>query len=452
MPSDQSLCPVCLNLIPARQEENGQEVFQVKECPEHGEFRTLIWSGPPDYSSWQRPKIPARLDFYGASVDRGCPFDCGLCPEHRQRTCTAILEVTQRCDLGCPVCYADSDAGDRTDPSLGLIQKWYGDVLQAAPGCNIQLSGGEPTLRNDLPEIVGMGLEIGFGFIQLNTNGLRLARDRKYLEALVRAGLSSVFFQFDGMIDGVYQQLRGRPLLDQKMKALEVCREVGLGVVLVPTLVSGVNLDQVGPILDLAQEFSPTVRGVHFQPASRFGRFPGKWRERERLTLPALMRAIEEQTQGRFPASSFRPPGCENAMCSFQGNFLLHPGGRVQSLGQEHNPTCCAPPEPAEQGALRSIARTARTWAAPEQKQAKPGSCSCGGSAQPQRLLSLDAFIDLARQRTLSVSAMAFQDVWNLDLDRVRDCCIHVVSPQGKLIPFCLYNLTGADGTRLYRP
>ena len=262
-----------------------------------------------------------------------------------------------------------------------------------------------------------------------------------------------MFLQFDGVEDRVYEQLRGRPLLGQKMRTLKACRECGLGVVLVPTLVNGVNLDQAGPILDLAREWSPTVRGVHFQPASRFGRFPEAWRDRERLTLPALLRAVEEQTQGRFPASAFRPPGCENARCSFQGNLLLLPDGRVQSLGQEHNPSCCAPPEPAEQGALRSIARTARTWAAPaEPQQEQKASCSCCGSAQPQKPFSLDAFIDLARRRTLSVSAMAFQDVWNLDLDRVRDCCIHVVSPQGKLIPFCLYNLTAADGTRLYRP
>jgi len=447
-----SLCPDCLRLIPAWREEAGQEVYQVKDCPEHGRFRTLIWRGPPEFASWRRPKIPARLEFYGHPVERGCPFDCGLCPEHRQRTCTAVLEVARGCDLGCPVCYADSPQPGGPEPGLALIEEWFRAVRRAASGCNIQLSGGEPAGRDDLPEIVALGRELGFDFIQINTNGLRLGRDRAYLEALVRAGLSSVFLQFDAVSDRVYRRLRGRPLLAEKLRALEACREVGLGVVLVPTIAAGLNLDQAGPILELAVEHSPTVRGVHFQPLSRFGRYPKGLSEQDRLTLPELMRAIESQTKGRFPAASFRPPGCENSLCSFQGNFLLHADGRVQPLSPAHDPGCRPPPEPAEQGALRAIARTARSWASPGPGGSEEGTCSCCRPAEPGRLIPLDDFIALASRRTLSVSAMAFQDAWNLDLERVRDCCIHVVAPDGGLVPFCLYNLTSRDGKRLYRP
>lgn len=442
----QSLCPVCLRLIPAHHEDVGREVFQVKECPAHGRFRTLIWRGPPDFASWRRPKIPAKLDHYASPVDKGCPFDCGLCPEHRQRTCTAILEVTQNCDLGCPVCYADSRGNGKADPDLTTIQGWYQAVLRGGAGCNIQLSGGEPTLRDDLPRIVALGRELGFGFVQVNTNGLRLGQEPAYLEALVQAGLASIFLQFDAVDDRVYRRLRGRALLAGKLRALEACARLGVGVVLVPTIAPGVNLDQVGPILELAMERSPTVRGVHFQPMSRFGRYPADLDNEERLTLPELIQAIDRQTGGRFPAASFRPPGCENSLCSFQGNFLLHPDGRVQPLSQAHDPACCPAPEPAEQGALRTIARVSRNWAAPA-----PGACACG-APQPGRPVSLDEFIGLARQHTLSVSAMAFQDAGNLDIERVRDCCIHVVSPGGKLVPFCLYNLTSSQGRKLYRP
>jgi len=168
--------------------------------------------------------------------------------------------------------------------------------------------------------------------------------------------------------------------------------------------------------------------------------------------LPDIIRAIEEQTGGAFPAASFRPPGCENALCSFQGNFLLHQDGRVQALGQAHDPCCCPPPEPAEQGALRTIARVSRTWAAPAPALAPEKAVTDRGAGAAGQPVSLDEFIVLARQRTLSVSAMAFQDVWNLELNRVRDCCIHVVAHDGRLIPFCLYNLTSASGKRLYRP
>ncbi|MCB2191128.1 MAG: radical SAM protein [Deltaproteobacteria bacterium] len=441
----QSLCPHCLALIPARYEHEGDQVFQVKQCPEHGVFRTVVWRGEPAFASWRRPKIPAQLTYHAAPAERGCPFDCGLCPEHRQRTCTAILEVTQRCDLGCPVCYADS-CGQGEDPSLEQVESWYRAVLQSGSGCNIQLSGGEPTLRDDLPQLVVLGRELGFGFVQVNTNGLRLGREPDYLHALTQAGMASIFLQFDGVEDRVYEKLRGRALLADKLRVLDACARAGVGVVLVPTLVPGVNLDQVGPILDLAQERSPTVRGVHFQPMSRFGRFPSGLGDDQRLTLPELIQAIDQQTSGRFPAESFRPPGCENSLCSFQGNFLLHNDGRVQSLSQAHDPACCPAPEPAEQGALRTIARVSRNWAAPT-----PSACGCD-APKGDGPLSLDQFIDMAKQGTLSVSAMAFQDAWNLDLDRVRDCCIHVVSPQGKLIPFCLYNLTSSSGERLYRP
>lgn len=445
-----SLCPRCLELIPAWREYDGQEVFQVKECPTHGRFRTLIWRGPPAFDTWRRPKLPAKLDYYATGKERGCPFDCGLCPEHRQRTCTAILEVASGCDLGCPVCYADSPSAGGDEPSLELIDAWYRATTVQSAGCNIQLSGGEPTIRDDLPDIVAMGQAHGFAFIQINTNGLRLARDPDFVRSLAQAGLSSIFLQFDGAEDSAYCRLRGRALLAEKLGAIEACRANNIGVVLVPTLVAGVNLDQVGAIIDLAIQHSPTVRGVHFQPMSRFGRFPTALAEGDRLTLPDLIRAIDQQTHGRFGLNSFRPPGCENSLCSFQGNFLLHADGRVRALSQEHDPACCARPEPAVQGALRTIARVSRNWAAPALAVEQPAPCC--GSARSDGPLPLDDFIMLARQRTLSVSAMAFQDAWNLDLDRVRDCCIHVVAPDGRLVPFCLYNLTGEGGQRLYRP
>jgi uncharacterized radical SAM superfamily Fe-S cluster-containing enzyme len=446
----QSLCPHCLRLIPAWREQEGPEVYQVKECPEHGKFRTLIWRGPPDIASWRRPKLPAKLAYYGSQVEQGCPFDCGLCPEHRQRTCTAILEVARGCDLHCPVCYADAPAKGGLEPDLALIENWYRAALRAAAGCNIQLSGGEPTIRNDLPEIVALGRKLGFSFIQVNTNGLRLGREESYLEALAEAGLSSIFLQFDAVSDSVYQRLRGRPMLEEKLHAVEACGRHGIGVVLVPTMVPGINLDQVGPILELAMAHSPAVRAVHFQPMSRFGRYPAGLSDKGRFTLPDLMRAIEKQTNGLFPVASFRPPGCENALCSFQGNFLIHRDGKVQPLSQGHDPCCCPPPEPAQEGALRTIARVSRNWAGPSQTMDSADTAS--RMPDPGQPIPLDEFIVLARQRTLSVSAMAFQDVWNLDMERVRDCCIHVVAPDGRLVPFCLYNLTSANGKSLYRP
>ena len=450
----ESLCPICLQRIPALRDSRDDGVFLVKTCPDHGDFQTLIWKGSPSFESWQRPKIPITPAVTYHDVDRGCPFDCGLCPDHRQKSCTVILEVTSRCNLNCPVCYADSGRSNEPDPWLDILDQWYKSARHAGGDCNIQLSGGEPTIRDDLPDIVRQGREAGFRFIQINTNGLRLADDPSYVEVLKEAGLDSVFLQFDGTSDDIYRRIRGRDLLNKKLAAIENCGRNDIGVVLVPTLVPDINTGNIGNMLKTALKLSPTVRAIHFQPVSYFGRFPRTAEPVKRLTLPELMREIETQSDGMFETSHFQPPGCENARCSFHANYLVESPTRVRLLNQPQR-TCCSPePEPADVGAARSIARVARQWAAP-----KPGSmvtlpmaansqpCGCQGGPQ-----SLDDFLAQARSHTLSVSAMAFQDVWNIDLDRLRDCCIHVMAPNGTLVPFCAYNLTAANGRRLYRP
>jgi 7,8-dihydro-6-hydroxymethylpterin dimethyltransferase len=457
----ESLCPSCLKRIPARRAIQDSEVYLEKTCPEHGPFRTRIWKGQPEFEAWCLPKIPVPLPVVFREIDQGCPFDCGLCPDHRQQSCTILLEVTRRCDLGCPVCYADTRAeGD--DPSLEVIAGWFLRAKEAAGNCNVQLSGGEPTLRDDLPKIVAEGKRLGFEFIQLNTNGLRLAWDRAFVKALKEAGLSSVFLQFDGTDEAVYRRLRGRPMLNEKQEAIATCGENGIGVVLVPTLVPGLNTDNIGAILQTALDHSPVVRGVHFQPISYFGRFIEQPSDDRRFTLPELMEAIEVQSKGTFRTTHFRPPGCENALCSFHGHYLVGSDQSVQSLHGPFESGDSSSMIQADQGAARAVAYVARQWTGAQANPVESLAQDCcssetkgndlQGCCPPPGLMGLDDFLARARQHLFSISAMAFQDVWNITLDRVRDCCIHVMSPKGTLIPFCLYNLTGLKGNRLYRP
>jgi hypothetical protein len=242
----ESVCPECLARIPAQRVMRGDDVFLRKTCPEHGDFETIVWRGQPGLDDWARPKIPAHPSNPFTLVECGCPLDCGLCPDHRQQTCCALLEVTQRCNLRCPVCFADA-GGSSDDPPLSTIDFWYRRLLDLSGGpCNIYLSGGEPTLRDDLPQIIRMGRELGFSYFQLNTNGLRLAAEPEYLDALKEAGLSCVFLQFDGTDDRIYRQLRDVKLLDRKIATIEQCALAGVGVVLVPTLAPGVNVDNIG--------------------------------------------------------------------------------------------------------------------------------------------------------------------------------------------------------------
>jgi 7,8-dihydro-6-hydroxymethylpterin dimethyltransferase len=456
----ESLCPVCLKKIKATRLFQGNDVFLIKKCEDHGSFRTVIWRGEPSMTGWQRAKEPAHPYLCHGKVENGCPFDCGLCEVHAQLPCSVLLEVTDRCNLHCPVCFADSGSGETEDPSLDRIA-WLLERAMAAVGpSNLQLSGGEPTLRDDLPEIVEAARRTGYSFIQVNTNGIRLASDKGYAIRLRAAGLSSIFLQFDGVDDDVYRILRGRGLLDRKLRAIENCGDAGLGVVLVPTLVSGVNSGSVGAIVREALKLTPVVRGIHFQPISYFGRFPGQGDDEARLTLPELMRCLEEQTEGLLKATDFSPPGCEHAHCSFHATYMHSADGKVRPLGAGQGDNCCSTDAGAG-GVGKTVDTVSRRWTLPGTAPLSKGlpisgkySCCGVGSADATRVegvLDLDVFLQEAALRSFTISAMAFQDAGNLDLERLKGCCISVVSPDGRLVPFCAYNLTSTDGRNLYR-
>ncbi|MFN8598039.1 MAG: radical SAM protein [Anaerolineae bacterium] len=438
-----SVCPECLARIPAQRVQRGDDVYLRKVCALHGPFETIVWRGLPAYTDWARPKIPAHPKNPVTPIDRGCPFDCGLCAEHRQQTCTALLEVTQRCDLRCPFCFASAGTVTTPDPDLTTIESWYRRLLEAGGPYNIQLSGGEPTLRDDLPDIVALGQSLGFSFIQLNTNGVRLAKDPDYVKRLKQAGLSSVFLQFDGTSDDIFKVMRGVKLLDRKRAAIEHCAANDLGVVLVPTLVPGVNTADLGNIVDFALQYFPAVRGVHVQPISYFGRYPQAPTDADRITLPEVMRAIEAQTQGRIKVENFTTSGCENALCSLHANFVVMPDGTLRPWTQQASSACCTP-QPAEIGAAKTRNFVATYWSSTTNVVSLDsiGSSSFG---------EWDVFLARTKTHTFCLSGMAFQDAWNLDLDRLRDCCIHTVSPDGRLVPFCAYNLTNQHGQSLYR-
>ncbi len=441
----ESLCPACLKRITAENIAAGDDVYQEKTCPEHGDFRTIIWRGPPAYRSWAAAGRTEAPPAGAPAAAKGCPFDCGLCPDHRRQTCCVLLEVTRRCNLACPVCFAGA-GGDGGDPGLATVESWYRRLLASGGPYNIQLSGGEPTLRDDLPEIIALGRSLGYGYFQLNTNGLRLAGDRDYARRLKQAGLSCVFLQFDGLDDTVYEKIRGTALLAIKKAAIARCAELGLGVVLVPTLVPGINTAQIGGIVDFAVGLMPAVRGVHFQPVSYFGRYPQPPADADRFTLPELMRALEAQTGGKMRTADFRPSGARNAYCAFHATYLAAADGGLKLLNGGEGKDCCRP-GPGDEGVRKARSFVARRWSAAGGPHTASLPC-CPGVATD----SLDAFLDTVAKRSLCISAMAFQDCGTIDLARLKDCPLHVLHPDGRLIPFCAYNLTDLRGRPLHRP
>ena len=439
----RSVCPVCLRQVQATLENGGDSVFLVKDCPEHGSFSCLVWEGEPSLESWTSSRFP--LSGPEDEPPENCPGGCGLCQDHKQKSCAVLVEVTERCQLRCPVCFAD--AGKSFEPDLWSLYSLLVDVRLKAPRAILQISGGEPTLREDLPDLLRLASSLDFPGIQLNTNGLRLAEEPGYAQRLKEAGLGWVFLQFDGLRDQTHLALRGRSLGALKGEAIGACGEAGLGVVLVPTLAGGINDDDMGDIVRFGLKGFPTVRGVHFQPMSYFGRYPEPPRDEKRLTLPKLMRNLEEQTGGMIKVSHFRPSRCEHEMCSFRAIYLVEGPERIIPASSEP----CSCDRSPDGGFLSSVESISRRWGADITRENPAAVTDLSGDRERKVEEVFDRFIRLHQRGSFSVSAMAFQDAENLDLERLRFCCIHVAAPDGRLVPFCAWNLTSRDGKSLYR-
>lgn len=432
----KSVCPVCLRVLEAQKTVGEHGIYLNKTCHEHGAFSALIWEGSiKEYFMWNGESSAIDPPVNGKEPQRGCPNDCGLCSAHLRKGCCMLLELTRRCNLECPVCYASAGkCGD--DPNIEDIERQY-DFLMAHGGpFNIQLSGGEPTLREDLPEIIWLGRQKGFTFFQLNTNGIRLAAEPDYAKSLKAAGLNTVFLQFDGMSDAVYEALRGRPLLREKLAAIESCAAAGLGIVLVPVIAPGVNEEEAGGILRLAMTRMPYVRGVHFQPLSYFGRCALKRAERP-VTIPRMLRLIEKQTEGMMKYADFCGGGAESPYCSFHASYMRRGDGSLRLLGRRGG-SCCTTSDDS-----RSSVAGQWSWAEGDTEAAQKKSGA--------ETASLDEFLEYARRNTFAVSGMVFQDAYDLDLERLMRCHICEVDLRHGMVPFCAYNLTDPEGLALYR-
>ncbi|MDR0596513.1 MAG: radical SAM protein [Clostridiales Family XIII bacterium] len=492
----QSVCPVCGEVAYAEYAERGGAVYFDICCPKCGAAGVFSELASEDAAAFDRfmamPSVTvAPRAALTEGVRRGaaggaqsaCPFHCGVCGDHLMTACCVLLDVTERCDQHCPWCFARADTlgdGSEGEPPLDEIGRWYDRLIELGEErpFNIQLSGGEPTVRHDLPEIVELGRAKGFEYIQLNTNGRRLAGSAEmgagagveagqgYARRLRSAGVSVVYLQFDGMSDSVYGELRGEPLLDIKLRAIENCAKAGLPVVLVPTIVKGVNIfesadgaageaadgaGEIGGMIDFMLANLGAVKGIHFQPASFFGRTPDASGESNRVTMFAVMNEIERQTGGRLRASDLLPITTGHPLCCFCANFMREPSGRLASMMSKaqreggaaccdemasgSEAACCCPsaPDPLE------IVRRDRDfvlnkWSAPNEAAPPPAPADAAG------IMSFDEALSWFQNNMFTISGMAFMDRSNLDAERLKRCRVQYFTPDEKLIPFCAYN------------
>ena len=436
------MCPVCLNRLPAVLERHEDGVYLVKECPEHGVYSTRVWKDKIDLEDWIAREDP--LD----EVQRGqCSGDCRSCTStHGQDTCCVILEVTGRCNLRCTYCFANG--GDQTaEPAYEELCAAIEDIAVQGRGPLIQFAGGEPTMRDDLPELVRYAKEAGCRYTQINTNGIRLAEDEEYVSRLAEAGLDIVFLQFDGCDDEIYRKLRGTDLLETKLRAVTNCDRYRIGVTLVPTVVRGVNDHEIGNIVRKAAELFPAVRSIHFQPLTYLGRYPGAI-SGDHYTLDELMADLCEQTG--IPEKALLPSRCDHAMCEFHSTFmvssrrqLIPMTDRAYDTRRERTPADRNRQYVAEHWSRDSSAENALNDAGSIDGEFAEYDPGIPLVTQSSESMDFNEFTRRMRTHTLKISAMAFQDAMNIDLERLYRCSLHVYE-DGKLLPFCAKYMTPA--------
>lgn len=419
-----ALCPQCLRELKADVYADADGVvWMERTCPEHGTTSTRIWPDAEHYAWLRSLAFPPTAPAAARPSTAPCPHGCGVCARHERRGTLLEIEVTQRCNLHCPVCFM-SAADGACDPSLEEIASMY-DTIAAAVGTDgaVQITGGEPTCRLDLPDLVRMGREKGFWGIEINTNGLVIAGRDGYLETLVAAGLTGVYLSFDGLTGEVYEATCARDILDVKLQVIERCRVAGIQIVLAATIVAGLNDSQLGDLLRFALDNADVVAGLALQPAFTSGRFDA--RRSMPLSMGDVIFELAEQSDGLLEPYDIWPLGCSHPLCD-TGTFLV----RSEDAG---HPSGFYP-------ATRALT--------PEGYRAGYSADSPQGSV----------FLDILAKRGVDVGAgvsliiMNYMDAVSMDTQRLRECSMLVAMPDGRTIPFCSYHLTDASGRRVYPP
>lgn len=474
-----SLCPECSQKIKARLYEEDGKVFMEKTCPDHGYCKDVIFSDAAMYKralEWHYDigrgiSNPARTDA------TQCPDDCGMCNLHVSHTVLANLDLTNRCNLSCPVCFANANVQDYIyEPSFDQVKAMLQTLRDERPvhGRVVQFAGGEPTLHPDWFRILTLANEMEFAHVQCATNGIKFA-DLDFALKSKEAGLHTLYLQFDGTDPALYKKIRGsEKLLEIKYKAIENVRKAGMKIVYVPTIVGGVNDDQVDKIVQFALDNIDVSSGISFQPVALTGRIDDSERAKLRFTLSDLAHRVNSMGHSDeydwFPLSCTSP--ISQLVSAMRGDptchITCHPAcgiGTYFFVDQNKKPTPITKfvnikgllDDMQKQAAgmqgsffkgmhkiltgattLNSLKKHFKADKAPE------------GLSFTRFLQTLEGMLDKKAGRgemdgtytykTLLVAGMHFMDSYNYDVDRVKRCVIHYTAPDGRLYPFCAYN------------
>ncbi len=481
-----SLCPECLSTLPACLYEHIGRVWMRKQCPQHGEFIELISSDAEffkqiDRWDWQ---MKSAIDEPITASQNNCPQDCGLCDRHESAPLMVVVNITNHCNLHCPICCTNSSSTgpiyELTVEQLKEMMTQTFTVSRTAPPC-LQFSGGEPTIHPQFIDMIQAAREAGYARILAESNGLKFARDPAFAQAASDAGLNAVHLQFDGVDDLVYIQLRARNLLDIKKQAIENIQKAGMEIYLVPTLVKGINDHQIGDIFRFALDHLDAVTGIHWQPVAFTGRIDHRHRIARRFTTADLARELDRQTGGAirmyqdwYPLSfvapfshlveamtgEYHPVLSCHRHCGL-GNFII-----VDNETKEYRPLTMFLDIEALLHKINQLTdifeiERLQKHITLENVMKKVDSFLIKDRMLPgwdsQKLQEfLNGFINFRNQypnnasrmqnwinqkyRSLTMVARHLQDPYNFEIPRVRRCMVHCIAADGRMYPFCTYN------------
>jgi len=472
-----SLCPSCMEVVPAKIITKGKRVYLRKRCPEHGTRDDFVCSDSAwwDRSDGHTPSVLPQIRSTESS--KGCPHDCGLCPDHEQHTCIGLVELTDRCNLSCPMCFASSGPGGK-DHSLDEIIAALDRLILAEGRAEVcQLSGGEPTIHPQFRQVVDEALARPIDYVMINTNGIRIAKDPDLVDFIAqRRDRVEIYLQWDGEDDATIVRLRGEALAEIKRRALDALQAAGINVTLVATLHPPLADSFYESLWNQART-RDNVTGISLQPATYSGRHLTCEDLEDRITFPDVIAGLARASGGEIKTSDFAPLPCAHPNCH-QILLAARDGGQIVPLSHaaplsDHLDLIAGgisfTPARSRQIVQRFIERM--TQCGPDCgcdsvfSIDAPGSgmaSSNGNKTRPAEhdqtvdpIAKLDPVLKLFFGRVLTGQATAkdllrvtitsFLDAYNFDIRQLMKCCTHHVLPSGHIVPFCAYNT-------LYRP
>ncbi len=434
----RALCSQCLKTVDAKIIFQDERVYMLKHCFEHGEERVLIATDIAYFKSQKDYYKPGdQCDIFSTETINGCPHDCGICPDHEQHACLSIVEITDKCNLSCPVCFAGSDP-TRDHKSIEEVEAMFDTICrhEAEPDV-VQISGGEPTIHPDFWEILDRAKKRPFRYLMVNTNGIKIAEDESFAKRLATYQPNfEIYLQFDSFDSDYLKKLRWADLTKIRMKAIENLNKYNVSTTLVVVVEKWQNDHEIGKILEFASQ-QPCIRGVTFQPVQ------GEWRTAwydpatDRSTLTEVRQAILDQFP-TFEGRDIVPLPCHPENIAM--GYALKVDNKLMPLGRYID----------RDDLLKWSENTIIFEKNPEFKKhffdlfslSKNGS---GAASCFSSLLCCLPNISLTQKigynNIFRILIISFMDRYDLDIRSVKRACVMFPQADGKMYPFDTFNL-----------